>query len=97
MRKKRQPNPGFMQPLQADEALGAVVGSEPLPRPQVVKRLWEYIKEHDLQDRRNRRMINADAKLQAVFGKDQVSMFEMPKLVNEHLSTVSQEGGKETK
>ena len=89
MRKKRQP--GLMQQtLQADEALGAVVGSEPVPRTQVVKRLWEYIKEHDLQDRRNRRMINADTKLRAVFGKDQVSMFEMNKLVNKHLSAITE-------
>ena len=97
MRKKikRQPNPGFMRPLQADEALAAVVGTKPLPRVQVVKRLWAYIREHDLQDPRNRRMINADAKLRAVFfGKDQVSMLEMTKLVNKHLSAVSQEEGK---
>ena len=84
-----------MQPLQADEALAAVVGSEPLPRTQVVKRLWAYIRDHDLQDRRNRRMINADAKLRAVFGKDQVSMFEMTKCMNKHLSEVSQEEEKD--
>ena len=92
MRKRRQPNPDFMRPLQPTEALSAVVGPKPLPRSQVVIGLWEYIWEHDLQDRRDRRMIHADAKLRAVFfGKDQVSMFEVAKYVNKHLSEVSQE------
>ena len=69
-----------------DAALGAVVGSKALPRTQVVKKLWVYIKRKDLQDKQNRRMINADDKLEAIFGgKKQVSMFEMTKLVNRHL------------
>ena len=84
---KRKPNPAFMKPLQPDTALGAVVGSKPLPRTQVVKKLWAYIKKNSLQDSQNKRMINADDKLKAVFaGKKQVSMFEMTKLVNKHLS-----------
>jgi chromatin remodeling complex protein RSC6 len=84
---KRKPNPAFMKPLQPDTALGAVVGSKPLPRTQVAKKLWAYIKKNSLQDSQNKRMINADDKLKAVFaGKKQVSMFEMTKLVNKHLS-----------
>jgi upstream activation factor subunit UAF30 len=84
---KRKPNPAFMKPLQPDTALGAVVGSKPLPRTQVVKKLWAYIKKNSLQDSQNKRMINADDKLKAVFaGKKQVSMFEMTKLVSKHLS-----------
>jgi len=83
---KRKPNPAFMRPLQPDASLGAVVGNSPLPRTQVVKKIWAYIKRNDLQDSKNRRMINADDKLKAVFGgKKQVSMFEMTKLVNRHL------------
>ena len=92
---RHNPNPDFMKPLKPSGALGLVVGNEPLPRTQVVKRLWAYIRENDLQDIKNRRMINADAKLQAIFnGKDQVSMFEMTKLVNEHLSVVTEEEAK---
>ena len=69
-----------------DPALAAVVGSTPLPRTQVTKKIWAYIKRNGLQDQRNRRMINADMKLSPVFnGKSQVSMFEMTKLVNKHL------------
>ena len=84
---KRQPNAAFMKPLQPDEALGAVVGNKPLPRTQVVKKLWAYIRKNNLQDAKNRRMINADDKLKAVFGgQNQVSMFEMTKLVNKRLS-----------
>lgn len=83
---KRKPNPSFMKPLQPDAALGAVVGGKALPRTQVVKKLWAYIKKNNLQDSQNKRMINADDKLKAVFdGKKQVSMFEMTKLVNKHL------------
>jgi chromatin remodeling complex protein RSC6 len=75
-----------MRPLQPDAALGAVVGGKALPRTQVVKKLWIYIKKNDLQDKQNKRMINADDKLKAVFaGKKQVSMFEMTKLVSRHL------------
>ena len=86
-RKKRSPNPAFMKPMQISEALAKVIGSKPLPRTEVTKNLWAYIKENNLQDSANRRMINADDKLQAIFGdKKQVSMFEMTKLVSKHLS-----------
>ena len=75
-----------MKPMQPDEALGAVVGNSPLPRTQVQKKLWAYIHKNKLQDTKDKRMINADDKLRAVFGgKTKVSMFEMTKLVNEHL------------
>ena len=84
---KRKPNPAFMRPLKASAALQAVIGSKPLPRSGVVKKLWAYIRKHGLQDQRNRRMINADANLKAVFrGKSQVNMFEMNKLVSKHLT-----------
>jgi len=84
---KRKPNPSFMKPLTPSGALAAVVGGKALPRTQVVKKLWEYIRKHGLQDSQNKRMINADDKLKAVFdGKKQVSMFDMTKLVNKHLS-----------
>jgi chromatin remodeling complex protein RSC6 len=83
---KRKPNPAFMKPLQPDMVLAAVVGNRPIPRTQVVKKIWEYIKARGLQDKTNRRMINADDNMMAVFdGKRQVSMFEMTKLVNKHL------------
>src|SRR5258708_38141965 len=82
---KRKPNAAFMKPLTPSPQLAEVVGSSPLPRTQVVKKLWAYIKKHDLQDAKNRRNINADAKLKAVFGKGTVSMFEMTKLVSKHL------------
>ena len=76
-----------MRPLNPDAALGAVVGNKPLPRTEVVKKLWAYIKRNNLQDSQNKRMINADDKLKQIFGgKKQVSMFEMTKLVNKHLS-----------
>jgi upstream activation factor subunit UAF30 len=83
---KRQPNPAFMKPMQPDDALAPVVGSKPMPRTQVTKNLWNYIHKHNLQDSKNRRMINADENLRSIFGgKKQVSMFEMTKLVNRHL------------
>lgn len=82
----KKPNAGFMKPLQPDAALSAVIGGSPLPRTEVTKKLWEYIKKHNLQDAKNKRMINADEKLVPVFGgKKQVSMFEMTKLVGAHL------------
>jgi len=82
----RKPNAAFMKPLQPDAALSEVVGSKPLPRTEVTKKLWAYIKKQGLQDAKNRRMINADAKLSPIFsGKKQVSMFEMTKLVSKHL------------
>lgn len=84
---KRKPSAAFMKPMTPSPALAAVVGSKPLPRTQVTKKLWDYIKKNDLQDARNRRMINADDKLKVVFGgKKQVNMFEMTKLVSKHLS-----------
>jgi upstream activation factor subunit UAF30 len=82
---KRKPNAAFMKPLTPSAQLAEVVGSSPLPRTQVVKKLWAYIKKHGLQDAKNRRNINADAKLKSVFGKGTVSMFEMTKLVSKHL------------
>jgi chromatin remodeling complex protein RSC6 len=83
---KRKPNAAFMKPLTPSAALGAVVGSNPLPRTEVTKKLWAYIKKHDLQDAKNRRNINADDKLKEIFGgKKTVSMFEMTKLVAGHL------------
>ena len=85
--KKRAANPAFMKPMKPSAALAVVVGDKPLPRAQVAKGLWVYIKKNKLQDAKNRRMINADAALKAVFGgKASVSMFEMTKLVNKHLS-----------
>lgn len=75
-----------MKPLQPSSALAEIVGGKALPRTQVVKKLWEYIKKNDLQDKKNKRNINADAKLKPIFGKAQVSMFEMTKLVSKHLS-----------
>jgi chromatin remodeling complex protein RSC6 len=86
-KSKRKPNPAFMKALQPDEALGAVVGSSPLPRTEITKKLWAYIKRNGLQDKVNKRNINADEKLSKVFnGKKQVSMFEMTKLVAKHVS-----------
>ena len=82
---KRKPNPAFMKPLTPSASLAMVVGSKPLPRTEVVKKIWDYIKKNDLQDTANKRMINADDKLREVFGKDQVSMFEMTKIINQHL------------
>lgn len=83
---KRKPNAAFMKPMTPSAELGAVIGASPMPRTEVTKKIWEYIKKHNLQDSANRRMINADAKLKAVFGgKKQVSMFEMTKLVSAHL------------
>lgn len=81
----RKPNAAFMKPLTPSAQLAAVVGSTPLPRTEVTKKIWDYIKANNLQDAANRRNINADAKLRPIFGKDQVSMFEMTKLVSQHL------------
>jgi chromatin remodeling complex protein RSC6 len=84
---KRKPNAAFMKPMNIGDALQPVVGSKPLPRTEVTKRLWDYIKKNKLQDAKERRNINADDNLKKVFGgKKQVSMFEMTKLVNKHLS-----------
>ena len=77
----------FMKPVQPSEKLALIVGSKPLPRTQVVKKLWAYIKKNNLQDKKNRRNINADAKLMPIFGgKKTVNMFQMTKLVSKHLS-----------
>jgi len=85
-KKKRKPSAAFMKPVQPSSALGAVVGTKPLPRTQVTKKLWAYIKQKGLQDKKKRTMINADDNLKAVFGgKKQVTMFEMTKLVSKHL------------
>jgi upstream activation factor subunit UAF30 len=81
----RKPNAAFMAPLTPSATLGEVVGTKPLPRTEVVKKIWDYIKKNNLQDAKNRRMINADAKLKPIFGKDQISMFELAKIVNKHV------------
>ncbi len=82
---KRKPNAAFMKPLTPSSVLAAIVGATPLPRTEVVKKIWGYIKKHGLQDAKNRRNINADDKLKPIFGKASVSMFEMTKLVSKHL------------
>jgi upstream activation factor subunit UAF30 len=83
---KRKPNAAFMKPMTPSEALGAVIGAKAMPRTEVTKKIWDYIKKNKLQDSKNRRNINADEKLKEVFGgKKQVSMFEMTKLVSKHL------------
>jgi upstream activation factor subunit UAF30 len=83
--KKRTPNAAFMKPMQPSSDLDSVVGSSPMPRTEVTKKLWQYIKRKGLQDAKNRRMINADDNLRPIFGRGQVSMFEMTRLVNKHL------------
>jgi len=85
--KKRTPNPAFMKAMTPDASLGAVVGTQPMPRTEITKNIWAYIKKNGLQDQKQRRMINADDKLQKVFdGKKQVSMFEMTRYVNKHIA-----------
>jgi len=82
----RKPNAAFMAPLTPSESLGAVVGSKPIPRTQIIKKIWEYIKKNKLQDSKNRRMINADEKLKVLFaGKKQISMFELATIVNKNV------------
>jgi upstream activation factor subunit UAF30 len=84
---KRKPSAAFMKPMKVSPALAAVIGAGPYPRTEVTKRLWAYIKKHKLQDAKNKRDINADANLKAVFGgRGKVNMFEMTKLVSKHLS-----------
>jgi chromatin remodeling complex protein RSC6 len=84
----RKPNAAFMAPVTPDAALSAVVGSKPLPRTELTKKLWDYIKKNGLQDKKDRKMINADAALKVVFGgRGKVSMFEMTKLVSGHVSS----------
>ena len=77
---------GLSQKVTPDAKLSAVIGSAPVTRADMTKKIWDYIKKNNLQDAKNRRMINADAKLRPIFGRDQVSMFEMTKLVNQHVS-----------
>ena len=81
----RKPNAAFMAPLTPSATLSEVVGSKPMPRTEVVKKIWEHIKKNNLQDKNNRRMINADGKMKPIFGKDQISMFELAKVVNKHV------------
>ena len=84
--KKRKPNAAFMKAMTPSGTLAAVIGSNAMPRTEVTKKIWGYIKKNGLQDKKNRRMINSDEKLKPVFGgKSQVSMFEMTKLVSKHL------------
>lgn len=86
---KKQPkktNAGLMQPLEISSDLTAVIGKGPFPRTEIIKKIWDYIKKNDLQDKENRRMINADDKLKVVFaGKEQISMFELAKVINNHV------------
>ena len=84
--KKRTPNAAFMKAMTPSAALAAIIGSTPVPRTEVTKKVWEYIKANNLQDAAKRTMINADSKLKEIFQKEQVSMFEMTKLINSHLS-----------
>ena len=84
--KKRTPNAAFMKAMTPSPSLAAIIGEKPVPRTEVTKKVWEYIKKNNLQDSAKRTMINADAKLKEIFRKGQVSMFEMTKLINNHLS-----------
>jgi chromatin remodeling complex protein RSC6 len=82
----RKPNAAFMTPLSPSATLAEVIGNKPLPRTEIVKKIWDYIKKNNLQDKKNKRMINADAKLKAVFGgKEQVSMFDLAKIVSKNV------------
>ncbi|MBK8291401.1 MAG: hypothetical protein IPK96_11170 [Flammeovirgaceae bacterium] len=82
----RKPNAAFMAPLTPSAALADVIGSKPVPRTQMIKKIWEYIKKNNLQDKKNRRMINADAKLKVLFaGKTQISMFDLAVIVNKNI------------
>ena len=84
---KRKVNPALMKPLQPDEVLSAVIGETPVSRGETVKKLWDYIKAHNLQDENNKRMINADDKLIGFFdGQKQISMFDLAKLIGKHVS-----------
>lgn len=83
---KRTPNAGFAKPMKPSAELAAVIGATPMPRTEVTKKIWDYIKANNLQDQANKRNINADTKLKPIFGKAQVTMFEMTSLVSKHLS-----------
>lgn len=82
---KRKPNAAFMTPLTPSSTLGEVVGNKPIARTDIIKKIWDYIKKNNLQDKKNRRMINADSKLKPLFGKDQVSMFDLAKIVSKNV------------
>lgn len=82
---KRTPNAAFMKPMTPSAVLAAVIGAAPAPRTEITKKIWDYVKKNKLQDTVNKRMINADEKLKALFGKAQVSMFDMAKIVSAHL------------
>ena len=84
-KSKRKPNAAFMKPVQPDATLSMIVGMSPLPRTELTKKLWGYIKRNGLQDKKNRRMINADDKLRPIFGRASVNMFQMTALVNKHV------------
>ncbi|MBL9077855.1 MAG: SWIB/MDM2 domain-containing protein [Planctomycetes bacterium] len=85
-KKKRKPNPALMKPVQPDDVLAKVVGAQPMPRSEITKKLWDYIKKNGLQDQKVKTNIHADANLKAVFGgKEKVTMFEMTKLVSAHI------------
>ena len=85
-KKKKAPNAAFMTALTPSDALAAVIGNKPLPRTEIIKKIWDYIKKNNLQDKTNKRMINADAKLKVLFGgKSQVSMFDLAKIVSQHV------------
>lgn len=81
----RKPNAAFMAPLTPSATLAEVIGSKPIPRTEIVKKIWDYIKKNGLQDKKNKRNINADAKLKPIFGKDQITMFELAKIVSKHV------------
>ena len=81
----RKPNAAFMAPLTASPVLAEVIGTKPLPRTEIVKKIWDYIRKNNLQDKKNRRMINADTKLKPLFGKDQISMFDLAKIVSKNV------------
>ena len=82
----RKPNAAFMAPLTPNSALAEVIGNKPMPRTEIVKKVWDHIKKNGLQDQKNKRMINADAKLKPLFGKAQISMFELAKIVNNNIN-----------
>ncbi len=86
MKAKRKPNPAFMKPVQPDATLANIIGDKPIPRTEVTKKIWEYIKKNDLQDPKNKRNIISDEKLKPLFeGKSSINMFEMTKLISKHL------------
>ena len=81
----RKPNAAFMTALSPSSNLAEVIGSKPMPRTEIVKKIWDYIKKNNLQDKKNRRMINADTKLKPLFGKDQISMFDLAKIISKNV------------